>query len=64
MLSYFDLLSQADNTPTEIYWSTWDSQVFNGSDYYEPGTKQVLQGLDATGQSSSKAELYKGSSTG
>ncbi len=64
MLSYFDLLSQADNTPTEIYWSTWDSQVFNGSDYYEPGTKQVLQGLDATGQSSSKAALYKGSSNG
>lgn len=64
ILSYFDLFSQTDNTPTEIYWSTWDSQVFNGSQYKEPGTKQVLQGLDATGQSSSKAALYKGSSNG
>ena len=64
IFSYFDLFSQTDNTPTEIYWSTWDSQGFNGSQYNEPGTKQVLQGLDATGQSSSKAALYKGSSNG
>ena len=64
LIPNLSLYTQVDNTPTEVYWSTWDSQLFNGSQYKEPGTKQTLQGLDATGQAATKAALYKGSSNG